>query len=194
MSQKKDLSLAARMAEERKLSFADWMSDKDLQKWVSALGITNAPVPRAGISTALRFFQSQMPMLPVSMALNFLSAMDLSRPVLERTLSMDEKVIAFRHPDESRFKLFYTRPGASKYNSGVNPEGRICVQYSVRNPTPVLESFTTGTVDVWSVLAPGQQATISVRAGKFGFMAMAGGIQLIIPNAVRDLVVTNIQS
>lgn len=173
------------------LSLNDWMSDKGVAKWVSALGVTDAPMRRDGIKISLQFFQTRMSTLPVSMALNFLLAMDLSRQVKDLTLRMGEKIIAFRDSRESEFKLFYTRTGASKHTSGINPHGRIAVQYTVHTPTPALESYTTGAIDVWSVMADYQRTTIAVRAATYGVMVAGGGIQLIIPDAARNLTITN---
>ena len=180
------------MSNVRDLNLRDWMSDKGVAKWISALGVTDAPVRRSGIRTSLQFFQARMPALPASMALNFLLAMDLSRKVVSCTVPKGEKIIAFRNRTESEFKLFYTRAGASKHTSGINPCGRIAVQYTVHNPTPALESYTTGAIDVWSVPATHQQTTIAVRAGSYGVMAEGGGIQLIIPDAARNLTITNV--
>ena len=180
------------MSRVRALSLRDWMSDKGVAKWISALSVTDAPLRRAGIKTSLQFFQARMPALPISMALNFLLAMDLSREVVARTLSKDEKVIAFRTRTESEFKLFYTRSGASKHTSGINPHGRIAVQYAVHNPTAALISYTTGAIDVWSVPAANQQSAIAPRALTYGVVVAGGGIQLIIPDAARNLTVTHV--
>ncbi len=174
------------------LSLSDWMSDKGVAKWIAALSVTDAPARRAGIKTSLQFFQSKMPGLPSAMALNFLLAMDLSRSVAVVTLQKGEKVIAFRNRTESEFKLFYTRPGASVHASGINPQGRIAVQYSVHNPTSALESYTTGAIDVWSVPAADQKLSIAPRASSYGVMASGGGIQLVIPDAARNLTITNV--
>lgn len=176
------------------LSLNDWMSDAGLTKWLEALSVTDAPQRREGVKTALRFFQTRMATLPPAMALNFLAAMDLSRAVREVNLMINEKVIAFRNRSESEFKLFYTRSGASMHDSGINPHGRIAVQYSVHQPTTALESFTTGAIDVWSVAADYQRSTIAPRAGTYGVMAMGGGIQLIIPDAARNLTITHVAS
>jgi len=157
-----------------------------------ALSVTDAPQRRAGIKTALRFFQTKMPALPVPMALNFLLAMDLSRTVVDCMLPKQEKVIAFRSRTEAEFRLFYTRPGASKHASGINPHQRIAVQYTVHNPTAALESYTTGAIDVWSIPANNQKLAIAPRALTYGVMAVGGGIQLIIPDAARNLTVTNV--
>lgn len=182
------------MLDARDLNLRDWMSEAGVAKWVAALGVTDAPMRRAGIKTSLEFFQTRMPALPAAMALNFLLAMDLSRTVTSSTLHVGEKVIAFRSRTESEFKLFYTRSGASKHTSGINPHGRVAVQYSVHNPTPALESYTTGAIDVWSIPAQHQHTSIAVRAGSYGVMAAGGGIQLIIPDAARNLTITNVAS
>jgi hypothetical protein len=174
------------------LSLRDWMSDKSVSKWITKLSVTDAPMRRAGVKTALRFFQTRMPTLHPSRALDFLHAMDLSRPVNGITLRKDAKILAFRKPSESEFKLFYTRSGASKHTSGINPHGRIAVQYTVHNSTPALESYTTGVIDVWSIPAEIKHLTISIRADNVGVMAAGGGIQLMIPAAARSLTITNV--
>ena len=168
------------------------MSSAGIAKWISELSVTDSAMRRAGIKTALQFFQTRMPTLPSPMALNFLNAMDLSRAVNDVMLRNGEKVIAFRKRSESEFKLFYTRSGASPHRSGINPHGRIAVQYSVHNATPALESYTTGAIDVWSVPAACQRTTVAPRAGSYGVMASGGGIQLIIPDAARNLTITNV--
>lgn len=180
------------MSNVRDLSLRDWMSAKGVSKWISELGVTDAPMRQAGVKTALRFFQTRMSTLPTSMALNFLLAMDLSRAVNDITLRKGEKIIAFRNRSESEFKLFYTRSGGSKHTSGINPHGRIAVQYTVHNATPALESHTTGAIDVWSFPAAYQRTTIAPRAGSYGVMAAGGGIQLIIPDAARNLTITSV--
>ena len=159
-----------------------------------ALSVTDAPMRRRGIRTALWFFQTHMSTLPPSMALNFLLAMDLSREVNDITLHKGEEIIAFRNRSESEFKLFYTRSGASKHSSGINPHGRIAVQYTVHNPTSALESYTTGAIDGRSVPAAYQRTTVAPRAGSFGVMVSGRGIQLIIPKAARHLTITNLGS
>jgi hypothetical protein len=150
---------------------------------VAQIGVTSAPVPRGNIRTALQFFARHMMRLPPDMALNFLRAMDLSRPVRSLTLAPSETVIAFRLGNESPFKLFYTRPGASKFTSGINPGGRSIVRFQVRAPAPALESYTTGAIDVWTVPAEGQPTTVAPRGNTTGVMALGGAIQLIIPNS-----------
>lgn len=44
-------------------------------------------------------------------ALGFLRCMDLSRPVARVTLLPGERIIGYRGPAESQFKLFFSRPG-----------------------------------------------------------------------------------
>lgn len=174
------------------LSLRDWMSKEGVSKWIGALSVTDAPVRRQGIEASLRFFQKHMPRLPASMALNFLAAMDLSRRVGEASLGKNDKVIAFRSRSEAEFKLFYTRSGASKHNSGINPHGRVAVQYVVHQPTTALESYTSGAIDVWSIPADYQRSAIAPRAGTYGVMVFGGGTQLIIPNAARNLTLTRV--
>lgn len=180
------------MSQVNGLSLRDGMSVEGVSKWIAALSVTDSPIRRAGVKTSLQFFQSKMPRLPTSMALNFLMAMDLSRVVNQLTLSKGEKIIAFRSRTEAEFKLFYARPGASKHTSGINPSGRIAVQYTVHHPTAALESYTTAAIDVWSIPAAYQRTTIAPKARSFGVMAAGGGIQLIIPDAARNLTVTNV--
>jgi hypothetical protein len=128
------------------------------------------------------------------MALNFLAAMDLSRNVSAYLLSVGEKIVAFRNRSESEYKLFYARSGASPHSSGINPHNRIVVEYRVHSVTPVLESHTTGTVDVWSIPADYQTSTIAVRAGTYGVFAYGGGLQLIVPMAIQHLSITHVGS
>lgn len=174
------------------LSLRDWMSDSGVTKWIQALGIIDAPSRRAGIKTSLQFFQQEMPALPICRAKSFLAAMDLSRKVAPIVLHKGEKVIAFRNRAESEYKLFYTRPGASIYRSGINPHGRIAIQYSVLKITPALESHTTGVIDVWSIPAAFQHLSVAPLATDFGVMASGGGVQLVIPAAARNLAITRV--
>ena len=165
------------------LSLGDHLSDAGVSKWIAEVGVANAPVPRANIATALSFFRGSMPGLPATMAVNFLRAMDLSRPVRAVTLAPGEHVIAFRVGNESPFKLFYTRSGASPHNSGINANGRNIVRFVARTAVRALESYTTGTVDVWSIRSSEQSLALLPRANTTGVMVLGGGIQLIIPRA-----------
>ena len=174
-----------------KLSLKDWMTDTGLAKWFVQLNTTDAPRPRANLKTALKFFHTQMSRLPPSMALNFMLATDLSKPVRAIQLSSRDNLIAFRSGYESPFKLFYTRTGESKQTSGINPFGRTPVRFEVRIPCPALEPYTTGTKDVWSMVADYQRLTLAPRHGSFGVMATGGGIQLIIPKSYRFLEVVS---
>ncbi len=172
-----------------KLSLKDWMTDKGLAKWFVQLNAVNAPRPRANLKTALKFFDSKMPTLKADDALNFMLATDMSKSVRSVMLTSKDNIIAFRTGNESPFKLFYTRSGASKHSSGINPVGRSIVRFSVRSACPALESYTTGAKDVWSIPADGQNLTVYLRNKKssIGVTAFGGGIQLIIPNSQRYL-------
>jgi hypothetical protein len=169
------------------LGLSDHRTDRGITEWLAQLGVTDAPLPRSGVRTALQFFQLQMPTLPADMALNFLRAMDLSRAVKSVTLSRADTLIAFRVQGESPFKLFYTRGGASPYSSGINPANRGVVRFRVKSPCLALESYTSGAIDIWTTPAPGQRLSIAPRANTTGVMAAGGGIQLIVPNAAGVL-------
>ena len=180
------------MQRNQTLELADWRSEGKLSRWLEKLSIPDAPVRRVGLRTALQFFSTYMPSLHSDMALNFVAAMDLSRRVAMVTLCLGEKVIAFRDQNECEYKLFYARSGASKYSSGISPVNRIAVQYSVTVPVVVLESYTTGTVDVWSISSSNLNNGLSVRHGAYGTLVAGGGLQLIIPNASRYLAITQV--
>jgi hypothetical protein len=176
------------------LSLNDHLSATGVGKWVAELGCNDAPVPRAGIRTALTFFSREMPQLQVRDAVAFLAAMDLSKPVAIVTLNPGERVIGFRTATESPFKLFFARRGQSPHRSGINTSGRGPVHFVVRSPAPALESSTTGAIDTWTPRKPGQETTVAPRAKKwygkeFGVMVAGGGGQLIIPESYSHLLV-----
>jgi hypothetical protein len=180
------------------LRFDDAESERRLGRWLSALGITDAPVRRAGVRESLRFFSTHMRRLPVMDALGFLAAMDLSRPVTATVLKEGTRLIAFRFPTEQEFKLFYTVPGGSPYNSGILPDGRTIVRFRVAwGKAAALHSYTTGALDHWSEWnAPlsadslwRKQTGISVRFGEIGRLVVGGAQQLIIPSAARWLAI-----
>lgn len=169
------------------LSLQDGLSERGIEKWIRELGVTDALVPRRNIKTALQFFAEYMPKLSPEMAASFLRAMDLSRRVSHIVLTPGERLIAFRLGRENPFKLFFTRSGASPFASGINPAGRSAVSFEVRAPAHVLESFTTGTVDFWTLPGDDQHLALAPRANTTGVMVAGGGIQLIVPNSVAVL-------
>ena len=138
------------MIETSDLSLRDGLSKRRTTRWLKVLGLVDAKVPTAGVQTSLEFFRNRMSTLPVEMAVNFLSAMDLSRPVQELTLQPGAEIIAFRSQTECEFKLFYAWPGASRHSSGLNAHGRVAVRYTVTNKTAALDSYTTSAIDVSS--------------------------------------------
>jgi hypothetical protein len=169
------------------LSSSDYRSDVGISKWIAEVGVSDAPIPRKNLRTALAFFSHHMPALGCAMAANFLRAMDLSRPVSDRLLTPADRVIAFRVGNESPFKLFHTRAGASPYSSGINPAGRSIVRFEVRGTARALESYTSGTLDVWTIPSDDQPLTFSPRANRSGVMVSGGGTQLIIPRSYAVL-------
>ena len=111
-----------------------------------------------------------------------------------RNLQDGERLIGFRTPTESPFKLFFARRGQSPHQSGINTAARGPVHFVVRAATPALESSTTGAIDTWTRRQAGQSVTVAPRAKKwygveFGVMALGGGGQLIIPESYRHLLV-----
>jgi hypothetical protein len=173
------------------LHFNDYRSDVGVSKWIRAVGVSDAPVPRRNVRVALAFFSHTMPALPIAMAENFLRAMDLSRPVADLMLTPADRVVAFRVGNESPFKLFYTRSGASQFTSGINPAGRTLVKFKVRAAARALESYTAGTIDVWTLPAQGQMLSIAPRANSTGVMVAGGGVQLLIPRSFSVLQVAS---
>jgi hypothetical protein len=176
------------------LSLKDHLSDAGIAKWISELGCTNAVIPRRNVKVALSFFDAQMPELSIADAVSFLAAMDLSKPVNRVYLTPGERLLGFRTPTESPFKLFFARRGAAKQSLGINPAGRGPVHYVVRAAVMALESFTTGASDTWTPRQPGQPVSVTPRAKKwfgreFGVLAAAGGAQLIVPQSASHLLV-----
>jgi hypothetical protein len=169
------------------LSLSDYRSDVGVAKWIEALGVSDAPLPRSNVRVALAFFSQAMPTLPTDMAANFLRAMDLSRKVHDRMLSSADRVVAYRVGNESPFKLFYTRASASPHTSGINPAGRSIVRFQVLGAARALETYTSGTLDVWTVPSSEQLLSFAPRANKSGVMVAGGGTQLIIPRAASVL-------
>jgi len=176
------------------LSISDHLSDLGINKWVAELGCTSAPVPRQNIKTVLAFFAREMPRLTIADAAGFLAAMDLSKRVSEVMLRPGERVLGFRTGNESPFKLFFARRGASPHTSGINIARRGPVHFVVRTPVCALESFITGAKDSWTPTMAGQPVSVTLRAKKwygreFGVMAAGGGGQLIIPESYSNLLI-----
>lgn len=171
------------------LSLSDHRSAVGQMRWLTALSIPDAPLRRKGLIEALRFFEQRMPRLAPDDALQLILAMDLSRPVRSLTLQAGEILIAARTGSESQFKLFFTRPGRSAHQSGINPDDRRTVRFQVRTACPALESTTTSTLDSWTPNRSGQATYAAIRARSLGVMAAGGNVQLIVPNAAASLLV-----
>ena len=181
------------------LSLNDHLPDAGVAKWIAELGCTDAPIRRRNVKVALSFFHANMPELSIADAVGFLAAMDLSKPVNRVYLAPGERLIGFRTPTESPFKLFFARRGSSPQSSGINTAGRGAVHFAVRTTVLALESFTTGTIDTWTPRRftpddPHQALAVAPRAKKwfgkeFGVMVSGGGQQLIIPQSFSRLLV-----
>jgi hypothetical protein len=141
--------------------------------WVPTLanlGVTDAPMPRERLSTALKFFAERMPSLPAKERFGFLKGIDLHHPVREVVLRPPQLVAAFRLSNESAFKTFYTKVGHSLHRLGLNPADRGFVRFEVIGSVIALESRCTSMRDYQSA---------SLR----GPMFAGGATQYIIPHA-----------
>lgn len=172
------------------LSLSDHRSAVGTIRWLTTLSIPDAPMRRKGLVEALRFFEQHMPRLAPGDAMHLILAMDLSRPVRALMLQKGETLIAARTGSESQFKLFFTRPGRSAQQSGINSDDRRTVRFQVRTPCAALESTTTSTLDSWTPNRSGQATYAAVRARTLGVMVAGGNVQLIVPNSAANLLVS----
>jgi hypothetical protein len=148
----------------------DSLAGGGYEKWLQDIGVTDAPMVRGGLSTALSFFHLRMSDLPRTMRLNFLKAMDLHSPISEVMLVPDSVVAAFRKSNEDPLRLFYTKAGTSPHQLGVNPTARGFMRFRVRRPTSALQSRSAAALDTWTDASHYYQAS-------------GGGLQLVIPEA-----------
>jgi hypothetical protein len=142
--------------------------------WLSALGVTDAPLTRSGVAAALRFFDLRMPSLDRKMRLAFLKGMDLHKAVAETTLPVHTVLAAFRKSAEDPLKLFYTKAGTAVGQLGVNPAARSFRRFRVVQPIAALESRAGSARDTWT-----DESVVYVASG--------GGTQFIVPDAARGL-------
>jgi hypothetical protein len=142
--------------------------------WLAALGITDAPMTRAGTTTALRFFAVHMPALPPDEQLSFLRGIDLHQPVREISLAPGAFLAAFRYATQNPLRLFYTKVGTSQHSLGINPGGRIFRRFRVKSSVAVLESRCTSARETWT--DPDSRQAFA-----------GGGIQYIVPRAEHVL-------
>lgn len=168
------------------LALRDFMSEAGITKWIAALGVPDAPFRREGIRAALSFFAQNMSGLSTDDAIDFLFAMDLTKPVRPVYLWPGEKLVAFRHPTESPFKLFFARPGASVHQSGVDVAGRSIARFVVRASAPALESVATSVVVTWG---GARGPAIAPRKMTYGPMGFGGGAQLLVPQSYSSVLV-----
>jgi hypothetical protein len=151
-----------------------FMEGGGYEKWIGELGIRDAPLVRAGLGEALRFFHMEMPDLPRTLRFAFLKGMDLHKPVTVATLQPGEVLAAFRRSTEDPLKLFYSRPGTSVLGLGVNPGGRAFQRFRVVHRVRVLDSVAAAARDTWT-------------DDSSAYIAAGGGRQYIVPRAYRCL-------
>jgi hypothetical protein len=146
----------------------------DAGGWLDALSVTDAPLTRAGVTTALRFFDTRMPSLRAGLRFAFLKGIDLHKPVGEVLLEPKTTLAAFRRLNEEPVRLFYTKVGTAVSQLGVNPAARGFRRFRVVRPVSALESRAAAARDTWT-----DASTVYVAAG--------GGVQFIIPDAAGGL-------
>lgn len=143
---------------------------------LEGLGVTDAPLPRAGLSCALEFFALRMPSLSAKDQFDFLKGMDLHSPVREVRLEPSQQLAAFRKAAEDPLKLFYTKVGTSLHALGINPMTRGFRRFRVVSASVALESRCAAARDTWT-------------DADYPYVASGGGTQYIIPDARCALVI-----
>jgi hypothetical protein len=151
-----------------------FLEGEGYEKWLAELGVSDAPLTRQGLATALRFFHVHLPSLSREACLAFLTGMDLHKPVREVTLAQPAVVVAFRRTNENPFRLFYTKAGTSVHVLGVNPASRTFRRFRMTRPVVVLESRCAAARDTWT-------------DADEAYVASGGGIHYIIPESYRAL-------
>lgn len=181
------------------LSFNDYLSASGVNKWLAALGASNAPVPRQNVWNALHFFCGHMPGISIQQALSYISAMDLSVRVEAVTLTTGTRLLAFRRKGAGEFGEFYTQRGASIGRLGTDSEDRSAVSFIVRTEVRALKSVAGPANATWNTasLRARESLTFSPRAfvssdrtqptAGMGVLAYGGATQFLIPNSHRYL-------
>jgi hypothetical protein len=162
--------------------------------WRNKLGVTDAPVPRRGIATTIRFFEDQLhrgkldPMDEAKLE-SYWKAMDFSKEVTSQTLNPGKELVGYRDP-QSPFGFYYTEPGTYLDRVGIDyvtkeslPKDvqgpaqlvdREFIRYRVKQPVEVLKSTASG-----------------VRAWDTQRAVPGGGTQYFIPKAWEVLEVVS---
>src|SRR5918992_6124734 len=85
------------------VSMTEFLKGRGFEKWFAELGVTDAPVTRRGLATTLQFFHDHMPSLKRKAQLEYLTGIDLHRPVERLTLERGDVVAAYRKHNEDPF-------------------------------------------------------------------------------------------
>jgi hypothetical protein len=147
-----------------KFSRKDYLSDAGVSKWIEEIGGTNAPILRSNITTALRFFDSEMPQLSSSR----------NRVAVQTFLRAPRTISA-----QLRNQYCDARAGAFR---GPLARGRARIIHHHRRHRYLDATATGPAIDR-------QSACQEVVGKEFGVMAMAGGAQLIVPESYSHLLV-----
>ena len=153
---------------------SSFLSGGGYEKWLGRLGVSDAPLTRRGLATALMYFHCYLPSLSRDLQLSFLKGMDLHKTVRVITLDPPTVIAAFRKLHEYPFRLFYTKAGVSIADLGLNPRGRYFARFRLKSRVNVLESRCASAVDTWT-------------DASHPYVASGGGIQYVIPESCRCL-------
>lgn len=141
---------------------------------LAALGVSDAPLTRQGVKTAIDFFDSRMGHLRPDRRMSYMKGIDFHKPVNLAHFHTGALVCAFRRPQASSSlqmnECFFTKTGTSPLLLGINPSGRVFSRYEFVRSTLTLESRCAEVRDWWT--DPSQK-----------FFASGGGLQYIVPNA-----------
>jgi len=147
-----------------------------IEKWLAELGVSDAPLPRAGVELSVHFLHSWMPELDRVTIKGFLKGMDLSKPVATAFLDVGATLTAFRVVGGRQLGTFYTKPGTSAYLLGIDPTDRVFRRFQVFRRVLVLQSYAIG----FRVPSDGLRLTSA-------YLAAGGGVQYIVPRATTVL-------
>ena len=139
-----------------------------IQYWRNKLGVTDAPVPRSGIETTIKFFEEQIEKGRLDKAAfadetklkSYWSAQDFSKEVKPVSLAKGKELIGYRDP-KSQFGYYYTEVGTYIDTAGIDtvtgektPVPREFVRYRVKADSVEALKSTCSGVKAWDTKNP----------------------------------------
>lgn len=126
------------------------MNPAKVTAMLRALGVTDAPMPRAGMTTVVDFFARELHIHLESNSewqawFSYLLAIDFHQRVWTETLSAGT-LLSRHEPPGGRPKpfVYYTRPGTSQFRTGTSFPTSTFVLYELLAPTLALVSKASG--------------------------------------------------